>query len=70
MMIMLGTNDSKCRYGVSAAEIGFGLEDLIQKVETFSVITRHKAGPAQNFCSLARFPCGRRRGSGDGLKNP
>ena len=33
IIIMLGTNDAKTRYGVSAEEIGFGLRELIAKIE-------------------------------------
>ena len=41
IIIMLGTNDSKTRYGVSAEEIGFGMQELIQRIETFF---RYNAG--------------------------
>ena len=43
IIIMLGTNDSKTRYGVSAEEIGFGMQELIQRIETFF---RYNAGRA------------------------
>lgn len=56
MIIMLGTNDSKCRYGVSAAEIGFGLEDLIQKVETFFRYNAAQAGACPKFLLISPVP--------------
>ena len=33
IIIMLGTNDSKTRYGVSAEEIGFGMQELIIRIK-------------------------------------
>lgn len=35
IIIMLGTNDCKTRYGVSAAEIGYGLEEVIMRMQEF-----------------------------------
>lgn len=34
LVIMLGTNDTKARYHVSAAEIGFGMEELLLRLRT------------------------------------
>ena len=35
IVIMLGTNDAKTRYRVSAEEIGFGMRALVERIETF-----------------------------------
>lgn len=35
VIIMLGTNDSKTRYGVSAPEISYGLEEVIMRMQEF-----------------------------------
>lgn len=35
IVIMLGTNDAKARYRVSAEEIGFGMRALVERIETF-----------------------------------
>ncbi|HBI72371.1 GDSL-type esterase/lipase family protein [Muricomes intestini] len=35
IIVMLGTNDAKCRYHVSAAEIRYGLEELVARMQEF-----------------------------------
>lgn len=59
IIIMLGTNDSKTRYGVSAEEIGFGMQELIQRIETFFRYNAGRLAPVRRSSSSARFPCPR-----------
>lgn len=33
IIVMLGTNDTKTRYGVNAVEIGYGLDEVLLKME-------------------------------------
>lgn len=64
IIIMLGTNDSKTRYGISAEEIGFGMQELIQRIETFFRYNAGRAGACRRSSSSARFPCPRRAATG------
>lgn len=56
ILIMLGTNDSKSRYGVSAEEIGFGLENVIQEIETFFRYNKDHAGPCPKMLIISPVP--------------
>ncbi len=33
IIVMLGTNDTKTRYGVNTVEIGYGLDEVLLKIE-------------------------------------
>ena len=46
MILMLGTNDTKARYAVSAEEIGFGLQRDLEEIETFF---RYKRRPRRHL---------------------
>lgn len=35
IIIMLGTNDTKCRYNVSASEIRYGMEEVVIRMKEF-----------------------------------
>ena len=67
IIIMLGTNDSKTRYGVSAEEIGFGMQELIQRIETATMADG--PAPARRSSSSARFPCPRRAATRNSTPN-
>lgn len=56
IVIMLGTNDSKTRYGVSAEEIGFGLGELIQRIETFFRYNAGRAGACPKILVISPVP--------------
>jgi lysophospholipase L1-like esterase len=62
MLVMLGTNDCKPRYCVSPAEIGFGLERLIQTTETFFRYQADQAGPCPKFLIVSPVPMSRTGG--------
>lgn len=56
IIIMLGTNDSKTRYGVSAEEIGFGMQELIQRIETFFRYNAGRAGACPKILIISPVP--------------
>ncbi len=56
IIIMLGTNDAKTRYGVSADEIGFGLRELIAKIETFFRYNGAHYGPCPKLLVVSPVP--------------
>ena len=56
IVIMLGTNDAKARYGVSAEEIGFGLRSLIAEIETFFRYNAARAGSCPRLLIVSPVP--------------
>ena len=56
VILMLGTNDSKTRYHVSAAEIGFGMSELIHHIETFFRYNKKRAGECPRILIISPVP--------------
>ena len=56
VIIMLGTNDSKSRYNVSAEEIGFGMEELIHHIRTFFRYNSARAGSCPRILIISPVP--------------
>ena len=56
IIIMLGTNDSKTRYGVNADEIGFGMTELIHHIETFFRYNKARAGECPKILIISPVP--------------
>ena len=56
VIIMLGTNDTKCRYRVSAEEIGFGMRELIHHIRSFFTFNSSQAGPCPRILILSPVP--------------
>ena len=68
VILMLGTNDTKVRYAVSAEEIGFGLQRDLEEIETFFRYNAARAGTcllqcqSGNLSRQTREPVGGCRG--------
>ena len=56
IVIMLGTNDAKTRYGVSAEEIGFGMRSLVIEIETFFRYNAARAGRCPKLLIISPVP--------------
>lgn len=56
VVVMLGTNDAKHRYNVSADEIGMGMTALLQAAKNFFVCNAAHAGPAPQFLVVSPVP--------------
>ena len=62
VIIMLGTNDTKTRYNVSAEEIGFGMALLIQHIESFFRYNKARAGACPKILIISPVPMQRTGG--------
>ena len=56
IIIMLGTNDAKTRYNVSAEEIGFGMEELIHHIQSFFRYNKARAGECPKILIISPVP--------------
>ena len=56
IIIMLGTNDAKTRYNVSAEEIGFGMRALIEQIESFFRYNPERYGPCPKILIVSPVP--------------
>ena len=56
VILMLGTNDTKVRYAVSAEEIGFGLQRDLEEIETFFRYNAARAGTCPKILVVSPVP--------------
>ena len=56
VILMLGTNDTKVRYAVSAEEIGFGLQRDLEEIETFFRYNAVRAGTCPKILVVSPVP--------------
>ena len=56
IIIMLGTNDAKTRYRVSAEEIGMGMRALVKQIETFFRYNPQRYGPCPKILIVSPVP--------------